>query len=109
MSITSYRFYTNISETMLPINMYYISLERSLYSTSACVCCIKIQADIKELLQVKDWSFYNHCCLCFLTVFSHSLIKYSCYLTHKSYKMVDNKSKTSLIGHTQEKYITHED
>ena len=28
-------------------------------------------------------------------------------LSYKSYKMVDNKSKTSLIRHTQTKYITH--
>ena len=40
--------------------------------------------------------------------FSHSLIKYSYNLTHKSYKMVDNKSETSLIKHTQI-YITHVD
>ena len=33
--------------------------------------------------------------------FPHSLINYSFYLTHKSYKMVDNKSKTSLIRRTQ--------
>ena len=45
---------TNISETMLPTNMYYISLERSFYSASGHVCCIKIHAEIKELLQVKD-------------------------------------------------------
>ena len=44
-----------------------------------------------------------------MKAFSDSLIKYSCYLTLKSYKMVDNKSKTSLIGHIQKKYITHED
>ena len=34
--------------------------------------------------------------------FFHVLIKYSCYLTHKSYKMVDNKS---LIRHIQEKLL----
>ena len=101
-SVNNFCFFTNISEIMLPTDMYYISLERSFYSASACVCCIKIQnAEIKALLQVKDWSFYIQCCLCFLTAFSHFLIKYSCYLTHKSYKMVDNKSKTSLIRHIQ--------
>ena len=42
-------------------------------------------------------------------LFSHPLIKYSYYLAHISYKMVDNKSKKSLIRHTQRKYITHED
>ena len=78
----------------------YVSLDRSFYSTSARVCSIKINAEIKS---------YIHCCLCFLTAFSNSLIKYSCYLTHKSYKMVDNKSKASLIRQIQKKYITHED
>ena len=100
--VNNFRYFTNISETMLPPNMYYISLEKLLYSTSARVSCITIDAEIKELLQVKDWDFYIHCCLCFLTAFSHSLFKYSCYLTHISYKMVDNKStKTSLFRHTQ--------
>ena len=41
--------------------------------------------------------------------FPHPLIKYSCYVTHKSYKMVDNKSKTPLIRHIQEKYFTNGD
>ena len=52
-SVNNFRFFTNISETMLPINMYYISLERLLYSASAHVCCIKIHPEIKELLKVK--------------------------------------------------------
>ena len=52
--VNNFQFFTNISETMLPTNMYYISLERLLYSASACVFCIKIHAEIKELLQVKD-------------------------------------------------------
>ena len=39
---------------MLPTNMYYISLERSFSSASAHVCCIKIHAEVKEILQVKD-------------------------------------------------------
>ena len=51
-------------------NMYYISLERSSHA-----CYLKIHAEIKELLQFNDWSFYSHCCMCFLTAFSHSLIK----------------------------------
>ena len=37
---------------MLPTNIYYISLERSLYSASARVSGIKIHAEIKELLQL---------------------------------------------------------
>ena len=56
-SVNNFRSFTYISETMLSINMYYISLERSLYSASARVCCIKIHAEIKELLQVKDEVF----------------------------------------------------
>ena len=42
---------------MLLINMYNILLERSFYSASAHVCCIKGHAEIKELLQVFD-SFF---------------------------------------------------
>ena len=49
--------------------MYYISLESLFYSASAHVYCIKINAEMKELLQVKDWSFYIHRCLGFLTAF----------------------------------------
>ena len=89
--------------------MYNISLERCSYSASAHVNYIKIHAKIIKILQVKDRSFYIHCGYWSLIVFSHSLIKDSCYLTHKSYKMVDNKSKTPLIRHIQKKYITHED
>ena len=87
--------------------MYNISLERYCYSTSAHVNYIKIHAEMKCKLKIEIT--YSKDCLCFLTAFSHSLIKYSCYLTHKSYKMVDNKSKTSLIRHIQKKYVTHED
>ena len=108
-SVNNFRFSNNISETMLPRDMYNISLERSFYSASDCVSCIKIHAEIKALLQVKVLSFYIHWCLWFLTACSHSLIEYSYYFTHKSYKMVDNKSKTPLIRHIQQKYITHED
>ena len=89
--VNNIRFFTNISETVLPTNMYDISLKRSFNSTSACVLH-------------KNLCFYIHCCRCFLTAFSHNLFKYSCYLTHKLYKMVYNKSKTSLIRHIQKKY-----
>ena len=108
-SVNNFRFSNNISETMLPIDMYNISLERSFYSASDRVSCIKIHAEMKALLQVKVLSFYIHWCVWFLTAYSHSLIKYSYYFTHKSYKMVDNKSKTPLIRHIRKKYITHED
>ena len=37
--VSNFRFFTNISKTMQATNMYYISLERLLYSTSARVCC----------------------------------------------------------------------
>ena len=84
---------------MLPIDMYNISLERSFHSDSDRVSCIKIHAEMKALLQVKVLTFYIHWCLWFLTAYSHSLIKYLYYFTHKSYKMVDNKSKTPLIRH----------
>ena len=52
--VNNFAFFINISETMLPTNRYYISLEGSFYSASAHVCCIKIHAEVKELLQVKD-------------------------------------------------------
>ena len=57
MSVNNFRFFTNILKSMLAINMYYMSLERLFYSASAHVCCIKIHAEIKELLQVKDLKF----------------------------------------------------
>ena len=103
------RFQYLLSIVTLPIDMYNISLERSFYSASDRVSCIKIHAEMKALLQVKVSTFYIHWCLWFLTAYSHSLIKYSYYFTHKSYKMVDNKSKTPLIRHIRKKYITHED
>ena len=37
--------------------MYYISLERSGYITSAGVCCIKIHEEMAEKSQVKYQSF----------------------------------------------------
>ena len=36
------------------IKMYNISLERYTYRASAHVCCIKIHAEMTEILQVKD-------------------------------------------------------
>ena len=64
MSVNNFRFFTNISETMCPTNMYHISLERSFYSASAHVCCIKIHVEIKKLLQVNNWSFYIQKIVC---------------------------------------------
>ena len=40
-SVHNFGFCINILETMLPTNMYYISLERSFDSASARVFCIK--------------------------------------------------------------------
>ena len=94
MSVNNFRFFNNISESMQLTNIYNISLERCYCSASADVCCIKIHAEMTEILQVKDWSFYIQCCSCFSKPFSRPVIKYSNYLTHKSHKMVDNKSKT---------------
>ena len=48
-SVNNFRFSNNISETMLHIDMYNISLERSFYSASDRVSCIKIHAEIKAL------------------------------------------------------------
>ena len=89
--------------------MYNISLERCYSSASADVCCINIHAEMTEILQGKDWSFIFSVAHSFWQSVSRFLIKYSYYLTHKSHKMVDNKSKTPLIRHIQKKYITHED
>ena len=46
-SVNNFRFSNSISETMLPIDMYNISLERSFYSASDRVSCIKIHAEIR--------------------------------------------------------------
>ena len=81
--------------------MYNISLERCYSSASAHVCCINIHAEMTEILQGKDWSFIFSVAHSFWQSVSRFLIKYSYYLTHKSHKMVDNKSKTSLIRHIQ--------
>ena len=47
----------------------YVSLERLYYSTSAHVCYIKIHAEMTEILEVIDCSFYIHWWPCFLTCF----------------------------------------
>ena len=52
--VINFQVFSNISETRLPTNMYYTSLERLFYSASARLCCIKIQAEMTEILQVKD-------------------------------------------------------
>ena len=52
--IISVKNFTNISETMLPSNMDYISLERSFHRASNHVCCIKLHSEMTEILQVKD-------------------------------------------------------
>ena len=90
-------------------DIFYLYIIRRLsYSTSAHVYHKKIHAEMTEVLQVKDYSFIFTDAHAFLHAFSHPLIKYSYNLTNKSYKMVDNKSTTSLITHTQKKiYITH--
>ena len=54
MSVKNFRFFNNISESMQLTNMYNMSLERCYYSASADVCCIKILAEMTEILQVKD-------------------------------------------------------
>ena len=61
--VENFRFLANISETMLPTNMYYISLERSLYSTSAGVSCIKIHAEIKRyyIILLSSFVIYFFC------------------------------------------------
>ena len=49
-----FSFFNNISESMHLTNMYNISPERYCYSTSAHVCCIKIYAEMTDILLVKD-------------------------------------------------------
>ena len=51
MSVNNFRFFNNISESMQLTNIYNISLERSYCSASADVCCIKIHAEMTEILQ----------------------------------------------------------
>ena len=45
---------SNVSETLQRRNMYFMLLERSFDSASTRVCCIKIHAEMTEILQVKD-------------------------------------------------------
>ena len=62
-------YLTHIEGHTEGVYLIYISLERLYYSTSAHVCCIKIHAEMTEILQVKDSSFYIHWWPCFLTCF----------------------------------------
>ena len=51
-------------------DIFYLYIIRKVsYSASAHVCYIKIHAEMTEILQVKDCSFYIHWCPCFLTCF----------------------------------------
>ena len=78
-------------------------------SDSAEFCFIKIHAEMAEKSQVKNSNIYfdmsiwvrdsRFCILSLILI----------YCTHKSFTVVENKSKTSLIRHIQKKYITHDD
>ena len=59
-----------------------------------------------EKSYVKDFGFCIHWCLCIYDKLFH-ILSLNMYLfrSYKSYKMVDNKSKTSLIGHIQENIL----
>ena len=62
-----------------------------------------------EKLQVKDWGFIvNGASVCIRSFITFSL-KIWIYLSHKIYKIEDNKSKTSFFRHKQKKYVNHED
>ena len=77
----------------------------SRYSASGRVCCINFHTEMIEICKLKsevsifivDDAFNN----LFFTFANLIFI----YLTHKSPKMLDNKSKTSLITHIPEKKI----
>ena len=64
---------THMRDIRRGIYFIYISLERLSYSTSAHVCYIKIQAEMTDILQVKDCSFYIHWCPCVFICFFHIL------------------------------------
>ena len=82
--------------------MLYISLERYFYSTSARIYRIKIYAEITEKSQVVFSSLVSlHVQQPFFTFSFQIWI----YLTFESDKMVDNKSKTSLVRHIQQKIL----
>ena len=51
--------------------MYYISLERSFYSTSARFCFIKIHAEMAEKSRVNDKCFHIDLCLCIYEISFH--------------------------------------
>ena len=79
-----------------------MSLEGSNFGASH-FCCIKIHAETAEKLQVK----YRGLILTGApVVYDAAFHILSLNMRYKSYKMVNNKSKTSFI--TQQKYITHE-
>ena len=72
-SFNNFRVFTNMADTLWPTNMYYISLDRSSYSTSAHICYIKIHAEMTEIWQVKDCSCYIHWCPFFFDILFYIL------------------------------------
>ena len=50
-------------------DIFYLYIFRKVVFSTSAVCYIKIYAEMTEILQVKDCSFYIHWCQCFLTGF----------------------------------------
>ena len=60
-------------------------------------------------MEVKKIKFlYSFVHVCVRLSFSHFVFNIA-YFYSLIVKMVDNKSKTSLVRHIQKKYVTHED
>ena len=68
-NVNKLRFFTGILETVEYTNMFYISLQRSFYTTYAFFVCLKTHADMAEELQVKISCFIFICACMFMTLF----------------------------------------
>ena len=54
MSVKNFRFFTNMPENYVSYKYVSYIITKVVLSASAHVCCIEMDAKIKEILQVKD-------------------------------------------------------
>ena len=88
--------------------MYYISLERSFNNPGRFVAYESVEIWLRNLKLNIEVVMFTCAPVNMSVLFTFSL-QIWIYLTHKSYKMVGNKCKSSFIRHIQKKCITHED
>ena len=98
-SVNNFRFSTNNSETVKHTSKYYISLEMYFQCYSGLLCCIKIHAEMAKTSQVKDSGFILTSAPVKKKIFFKFYVLILIYLGHKTYKLVDNKNKLSIIRH----------